>query len=350
MWRFTWLEPNPEGFPLGHRETLAARFCGKVQFDDFDAIAGVNPLWDERYEQIGRGRPRVRLAVATTGRLQLAYASRAPGLRIRGAAASGVSSIAVPLDVPLLHVQGAAWDPGYLGYAPQDVEYEIFGAAPHRILALAVSHERLQAAAREHLGEPLPELRSGTCVKVRSVEARASLVRTWSGWIARGVRDPALLLDPDTANRMEEDVLAAVLDGVVLDLAPRPARPRRELALRAESFIRDTLGQPVPLGEICAAVHASTRAVHASFQEVFGIPPKAYQKALRLSAVRADLRRARPGTTVSEVAARWGFFQFGYFAVDYRKMFGESPRDTLRLARPAWSGHREPVGNGVRVA
>jgi AraC family ethanolamine operon transcriptional activator len=160
-------------------------------------------------------------------------------------------------------------------------------------------------------------------------------VSTWSRWIARGVRDPASLLDPVTAERMEDEVLAAVLGNVVVDLSTRPVRPRRELAFRTESFIRDTLGEPVPLGEICAAVHASTRAVHASFQEVFGIPPKAYQKALRLSAVRTDLRKARPGTTVSEVAARWGFFQFGYFAVDYRKMFGESPRETLRQARPA---------------
>ncbi|MGA8891611.1 MAG: helix-turn-helix domain-containing protein [Anaeromyxobacteraceae bacterium] len=317
-----------------HR-ALAAGFCGKVQFDDFDAIAGLNPAWDERYGQIGRGRPSVRLAFATTGALQLAYASRAPGVRIQGATAAGISSIAVPLEAPRLHVQGATWDPGYLGYVPQGIEYEMFGAAPHRILALAVTHDRLQAAAEELLGQPLPELRSGVCLRVRNADARARLVRTWSSWIARGVRDPSTLLDPVTARRMEDEVLEALLGGIFLDLEPRPARPRRELALRAESFIRDTLGQPIPLGEICAAVHASTRAVHASFREVFGIPPKAYQKALRLSAVRRDLRRPRPGTTVSEVAARWGFFQFGYFAVDYRKMFGESPRDTLRRARAA---------------
>jgi AraC family ethanolamine operon transcriptional activator len=335
---------------VGHAGALAAGFCGRVQFDNFDAIAGLNPAWNERYDQIGKGRPTIQLAFATTGGLQLADASRAPGVRLRGTAATGLSSVAVPLDVPRLHVQGVAWDPGYLGYVPHGVEYEIFGAAPHRILALAVAHDRLQAAAEETLGHPLPDVRTGVCLKVRSAEAKASLVRTWSSWIARGVREPASLLDPLTAARMEDDVLAAFLEGVVVDLAPRPARPRRELALRAETFIRDTLGQPVPLGDICAAVQASTRAVHASFQEVFGIPPKAYQKALRLSAVRSDLRRARPGTTVSEVAARWGFFQFGYFAVDYRKMFGESPRDTLRQARQGRPARPDPEGSGIRAA
>ena len=235
---------------MRHPGALAAGFCGKVQFDDFDAIAGLNPAWDERYGQIGKGRPTIRLAFATTGSLQLAYAARAPGVRIQGATAAGISSVGVPLDVRRLHVQGTAWDPGYLGYVPHGVEYEIFGAAPHRVLALAVAHDRLQAAAVEVLGQPLPDVRSGVCLKVRSAEAKAALVRTWSRWVARGVRDPSSLLDPATAGRMEEEVLAAFLGSVVLDLAPRPVRPRRELALRAESFIRDTLGQPVPLGEI----------------------------------------------------------------------------------------------------
>jgi AraC family ethanolamine operon transcriptional activator len=320
---------------LGHHAALTAGSCGKVQLDDFDAIAGLNPAWDERYAQIGKGRATVDVAFATTGRLQVAHAARAPGLRIRGASAPGLASVAVALEAPRLHVQGEAWDPDLVAYVPPGVEHEILGAAPHRILALAVSHERLRSAAQEHLGQPLPAARSGAFLRLRSAEARASLVCTWSGWIAAGARDPASLLDPATAERMEDEILAAFLRGVVVDLARRPVRPRRELALRAEAFIRDTLGQPVRLDQICAAVNASPRAVHASFQEVLGIPPKAYQKALRLSAVRADLRSARPGATVSEVAARWGFFQFGYFAVDYRKMFGESPRDTLRHARMA---------------
>ena len=49
--------------------------------------------------------------------------------------------------------------------------------------------------------------------------------------------------------------------------------------------------------------------------------------------------RRRPGTRVSEVATRWGFSQLGYFSVDYRKLFGESPRDTLRTALDGLRSH-----------
>ena len=36
------------------------------------------------------------------------------------------------------------------------------------------------------------------------------------------------------------------------------------------------------------------------------------------------------GATVTAAAARWGFQQMGRLSAQYRDLFGESPRDTLR--------------------
>jgi len=57
-----------------------------------------------------------------------------------------------------------------------------------------------------------------------------------------------------------------------------------------------------------------------------------FLRSLRLRCVRDDLCQAAAGTTVSEVAARWGFFQFGRFAAQYRQLCGEAPSATLRRA------------------
>ncbi len=47
--------------------------------------------------------------------------------------------------------------------------------------------------------------------------------------------------------------------------------------------------------------------------------------------VRGQLLTARDeGKTVTVIATEYGFFHLGQFAVDYRKMFGESPSETLR--------------------
>ncbi|MFD2500918.1 hypothetical protein ACFSTI_21320 [Rhizorhabdus histidinilytica] len=33
---------------------------------------------------------------------------------------------------------------------------------------------------------------------------------------------------------------------------------------------------------------------------------------------------------MTEIACRWGFYQFGRFAAQYRRLFGELPSETLR--------------------
>jgi AraC-like DNA-binding protein len=42
---------------------------------------------------------------------------------------------------------------------------------------------------------------------------------------------------------------------------------------------------------------------------------------------------ARNGAIVKQIAARFGFAQFGRFSVDYKALFGESPSVTLARAK-----------------
>ena len=44
---------------------------------------------------------------------------------------------------------------------------------------------------------------------------------------------------------------------------------------------------------------------------------------------RQELKAAPAGTTVREIARRWGFRHTGEFAADYRRLFGELPSETF---------------------
>ena len=60
--------------------------------------------------------------------------------------------------------------------------------------------------------------------------------------------------------------------------------------------------------------------------------PMRYVKQLRLEAVHRSLLAADASDTrVSDLAADHGFFQFGRFAADYKRAFGELPSETLRI-------------------
>ncbi len=320
------------------RSKLPTGLFGDLRLDDFDALQGLSPLWEEHYSQIGRGRADIRVAMATTEHVQIGYVARSPGLRVRGWSTSGTSALAIPLSTPLMYFQGSAWTDDRFVYCPRGTEYEAVGALPHRILAAAVDHERLDTEAIARWGRPMPLVVSGACLRVRSPVLRQNAIRVWTRWIVAGTRHPEMLLDASQAAQMEDDVLGSFLDAVELDTSVRPVTPRRQVAFRGDAFIRETLGEPTTIEDIRCAVGTSARTLHESFRETFGVSPKAYQMALRLDEVRRDLLARQPGTTISAVATRWGFSQLGIFAAYYRRMFGETPRNTLRAAHAGKSG------------
>jgi len=337
--------------PSTHRRTYTPRagFSGVAEFDDFDAIRGVSPDWEMAHLQIGRGRSHARVSAAQTPEMFLAVVRRSPGILERGTPPPGTVTFSISLRGSQFLGQGLPWGQDRVAFVPQGVEYEFLSTGPSTLFTLCVSKERIDQVALEHRGERYPETGAGPCLRFRDGSVRDDILGTWCRWLAGARRNPGLVCDPGAAARMEEEVLRAVLEGTVPDRQGTLPRPHRELALRVESYIRRSLEEQITVEDICAATRASPRSVHASFQKIFGMPPKSYWKALRLAKAREDLISAGRRTTVSEVASKWNFYRFGYFAIDYRDMFGENPSDTLRRSqgRHAAPG---PTGSGVAAA
>ena len=93
--------------------------------------------------------------------------------------------------------------------------------------------------------------------------------------------------------------------------------------------MRAYLGEPLSLLNLCRELGVSDRTLHYAFQEVRGLSPMAYFRAIRLNAVRQELKTAPDTATVHEIAQRWGFWHTGEFAAAYQRLFGELPSQTL---------------------
>lgn len=106
---------------------------------------------------------------------------------------------------------------------------------------------------------------------------------------------------------------------------------RATLVQEAEAFMLTHLDEPITLEAICQAVKTSKSALSYGFKDIFGLSPMAYLKTVRLHGVRRALRTSDPTqATVLGIANDYGFWHMGHFSKDYRRMFGESPSDTLR--------------------
>lgn len=116
-------------------------------------------------------------------------------------------------------------------------------------------------------------------------------------------------------------------------LRPQSSRIAPQHVRRAERFIVDNVGVAITLEQLVEVSGVSARALFDGFRRFRGCSPMAYLRSVRLDRVRQDLLGAREGETVTNIACKWGFYQFGRFAGQYRQAYGELPSETLRAGR-----------------
>ena len=122
-----------------------------------------------------------------------------------------------------------------------------------------------------------------------------------------------------------------------------PSESTQQVVARAEAYMRAHLDGRVRLRELCRIVGLSERGLRNAFYRVHGMSPTRWIKGERLQGARTALiQDARPRTTVTSVAAEYGFYELGRFAAVYKDAFGEAPSATLRsIGRTAWTGYRK---------
>jgi AraC family ethanolamine operon transcriptional activator len=145
---------------------------------------------------------------------------------------------------------------------------------------------------------------------------------------------PERFAQPRARQAVEQECLRRVVEVVAQstggDRSACWSGNRERLVRRANDYLRACLAEPLSLLDLCREFGVSERTLHYAFQQVRGLSPMAYFRAVRLNAVRQELKAPAAGTaTVWEIAQRWGFGHTGEFAAAYRRLFGELPSQTL---------------------
>ncbi|WP_245606238.1 helix-turn-helix transcriptional regulator [Streptomyces himastatinicus] len=148
---------------------------------------------------------------------------------------------------------------------------------------------------------------------------------------------PAVGHQPLVASTAAQHVAASVLatfpNSALTDPTASDGRDAHPAMLRrALAHIDDHADQPVTVADIAAAARVTVHALQYAFRRHLDTTPLAQLRRVRLSRAHHDLLNTDPGrgATVTEIAARWGFWHPGRFAALYREPYGRSPHQTLR--------------------
>ena len=236
-----------------------------------------------------------------------------------------------------------ASDTGLLNCAPVEPGTPVIlgeGAELHYKLAPRSQWAALQIdrATLEHAGVFLPT-RSCYMPGTRTRLARQLCQALFSGLrdlrgIAHG--DPIIVDPRRLANALQENLLGRFCRVIQEDCTGTSQsvtvhRERRiKLVRRTMEWLDANISEPIQIGKLCAEMGASWSTLERAFDKVYGITPKRALDLRRMTLIRGMLiaGSSRRDSVVS-VAHACGINHVGRFAAEYRRLFGESPSQTL---------------------
>ena len=197
----------------------------------------------------------------------------------------------------------------------------------------SVSHAELDGLSSGIGGHDFVAGRSPRLLLPSSTQMRR-LRALHSAAVSLARQSPELISEPEVLRSVEATLIGAMADCLSGPEQRRhsPAQLRHAAMLRRFRELLDAnLARPLYLPEVCGTLSVSHRTLSYFCQDFLGMPPKRYFFLRRMHIVRQILLRSgRHETTVTEVATCHGFWEFGRFAVQYKRIFDETPSATLR--------------------
>lgn len=285
--------------------------------------------WNLQLMQLSRGRFEGRVTHFELEGLQLVRDHSSHALLKCGGLDSSTVGFSFPLSRPHdpLICQGRRYaHAGVLAVMGENLP-EVRVAADLDLLSLSIDYQKLAILSAETV-EIMDNLRSGPgyLPAASNHQALTLLFDLACQWLA---------LRPDLVCRhaLRDAFLGHVLDVVERGPVERVTPSvRKRVVDRAREVIDVQQGEPIAIPSVCHRIGVSRRKLQYCFQEYLGISPASYVRLARLNAVHRTLARGE-ALWVQDEAVRWGFFHLGHFALEYRRLFGERPSETLQRGR-----------------
>ena len=211
-------------------------------------------------------------------------------------------------------------------------EMEFMSPDGSHFAVMLIKPEILAQAMSNQVVQGLLDRRS---IDFQAVDGRR-LIKLMTSTVRKFAKKPALAEDPFEARSLESrllEILSGCIGGADLGEAPLPVSLRKACVRDAIAYAGSS-NRPLTSLDLAIAAGVSQRTLQYAFQEALEITPASYLHLHRLNSAHQELATLDPVTTsVTKIALKWGFHHPGRFSVAHRKLFDETPSETLRRSR-----------------
>jgi AraC family ethanolamine operon transcriptional activator len=306
---------------------------GHIEAEDVCQWEETSRPWELIARQLDAGKLHNRKDYLVTPSAVIYRENLTRAVRVQGLSPAGYLSFAIILKSgPRTTYYGVHPDACRLIVAaPGAVDVTLDAEYSHLILLVRM----------ELLQRSLPAQCLGGLIRAADRHGVSLAPRTLAGfrdWMARTLE--RAFDDPEAFEHSA--VIASLEEGLFqwLSLICTPsdsnthAARRRQGLNRALDYLRTADASRVSVADLCRVAQVSERTLRYAFRDELDLSPLTFLRRLRLHGARRELMNAEGALPrVTDVANRQGFLEFGRFAADYRRLFGELPSETLAHRR-----------------
>ena len=304
---------------------------------DFEQQAELLQGWNQGYSQLSPGSFEGYVSELRFDDVHLFIEYSSQSLLQNGCLADDVIAVGMPLqfdgnglfcgascDHQSMHIFSGK--SGFEFYSPTQLVMAVISVKRDTLLAT------LNAEDAEHV---LQHLSKAKLIQLDSVISNT--VREFMTGIFTTIQQhPQLLKSVRQRAQLSQTIMSLLVECLTdgkktsakaLDCSAMTSARCRDIIAETRNMVHKNADTPISVAEVCFQLGVSRRTLQYCFQNLLDTTPMAFLRAERLNGVR---RMLRTEISVTEAAAHWGFWHFGHFAHEYKKMFGELPSVTSK--------------------
>ncbi|WP_339842576.1 helix-turn-helix domain-containing protein [uncultured Halopseudomonas sp.] len=304
-----------------------ARSTSEAQ--DADEHAHNLTNWQQEYDQLGDGRFYGRIDEVTLDGFQLFKEHTNRALRQQCNVWKDSVWLGIPAQPADCRINGLSVDSNQLMCRPGDCDFELMTPNAFDIFGIVVKADILLGAAE----------REGRMLDLASLEQSPRLaVAQQQLDQLRYLLEQMVIHNKSLNVQIQQDLVTnALLDLFTENRTHTDTAPsfnhRKQVVDKVKAHIAANPDTLVTVTDLCELAHVSRRTLQYSFESILGISPLKFLRTARLNQVRRALSMPQQDGSIAVIAASWGFWHPGQFALDYKALFGEKPSETVKRVR-----------------
>ncbi len=311
----------------------------EASFDQFEELAEVVSEWDLEFHQLSPTIAQAKLAQLATVETVINHIHIGCIFDQQGHTPDGYRTFGVLASkTPSITFRGQTAHPDNLMCFPKDNELSATSPASFDAYTLSIRKDFLDARIYQLTGLDPEVLLYPEGAVLEGVPHQVNELRSFIEWTFQQAslfaQKPALLAALLNTIDFENTVvrrLAQCLQSAKKATQRLSSKKIQHAIEQSVQIIRHESQDPLIIRDLAKRLDISQSSLEHGFKKHFGVNPKKYLKYTQLNLARNLLLHSDSQTTkVTDIANLYGFWHMGQFAKDYKNLFGELPRQTLK--------------------